>query len=57
MLSEWVNKIYTALSNDKIFPKDFDTQKFIIRNHYSSGYEALYSLISSNHPNKLTHTI
>ena len=34
--------IYTALSNEKVFPKYFDTQKFIIRNHYPYGYESLY---------------
>ena len=57
MISEWENKIYTALSNDKISPKDYDTQKFIIQNHYPYGYESLYSLISSNHTNNLTHPI
>ena len=57
MLYEWGNNIYTALSNDKIFTKDCDTQKFIIRNHYPSGYEYLYSLIRYNNPNDLNHPI
>ena len=57
MLYEWGNNIYTALSNEKFTPKDCDTQKFIIWNHYSSGYEDLYYLISENHPNNLNHTI
>ena len=39
----------------KIFPKDCDTHNSIIRKHYPSVYEALYSLISSNRPNNLTH--
>ena len=38
IISEWRNKIYTTISNDRIFPKDRDTQKFIIQNHYSYGY-------------------
>ena len=41
MLSEWRNNIYTALSNKKIFPKDCDTQKFIILNHCPYRYESL----------------
>ena len=57
MLSEWGNNIYTAISNEKIFPKDCDTQKFIICNHYPSGYEAHYYLIRDNYPNNLTHPI
>ena len=57
MLSEWGNNIYTALSNDKIPPKDYDTQEFIIWTHYTSGCEYLYSLIRANHPNILTHPI
>ena len=57
MLYEWGNNIYTALSKDKIPPKDCDTQKFIIRNHYPSGYEYLYFLIRDNHTNNLTHPI
>ena len=57
MISEWGNKIYTAISNEKIFSKDCDTQNFIIRNHYPSGYEAIYSLISANNPNTLTHPV
>ena len=51
----WVGKnIYIAISNNKIFSKYCDTQKFIVRNHYPSGYESLYYLIRSNHPNNLT---
>ena len=57
MFSEWGNKIYTTLSNDKIFPKDCDTQNFVIRNHYPYLYEDQYSLIRSNHPNNLNYTI
>ena len=57
MLSEWGNNIYTALSNNKIFPKDCDIQKFIIRNHYPYGYEYLYYLIVPNHPNNLNYLI
>ena len=57
MLPEWGGWGYTAIGNDKIPPKDCDNHKFIIRNHYPSGYEALYYLISSNHTNNLTHTI
>ena len=57
MISEWGNNIYTALSNEKIPPKDCDTHKFIIWNHYPSGYEAIYSLILANHPNNLTQPI
>ena len=45
--------IYTALSNNKIPPKDCDTQKPIIQNHYPYGYEALYSLIIANNTNNL----
>ena len=57
MLSEGENKICIDLSNRKIPPKDYDTQKFITRNHYPYVYEAIYSLISANLPNNLTHTI
>ena len=57
MLSEWGGKIYIALSNGKIYLKDCDTHKFIICNQYPSGYEDLYSLISANYPNNLTHPI
>ena len=57
MLYEWGNNIHTALSNDQIFTKDCDTQKFIIRNHYPSVYEDLHSLISANHTNNLTRPI
>ena len=57
MISDRGNNIYTALNNDKIFPTDCDTQKFIIQNRYSYGYEYIYSMISANHPNKLNHNI
>ena len=57
ILSGWGNKIYATLSNGKISPKDYDTQKFIIQNHYPSRHEYIYSLISVNHPNNLTHPI
>ena len=57
MISGWDNKTYTALSNIKISPKYCDTQKLIIRNHYPSGYEDLYSLINTNHTNNLNHPI
>ena len=42
MLSEWGGNILTAFSNDKIFPKDCDTHKFIIRNHYPYLCESIY---------------
>ena len=54
MLCDWGNKIYTTLSNKKIFPKYCDTQNFIIQIHYPSGYESIYSLISANCTIKLT---
>ena len=57
MISEWENNIYTALSNEKIFPKYFYTQNFIIPNHYPSEYESFYSQISDNRPNNLTRPI
>ena len=57
MLYEWGNTIYTTLSNDRISPKDCDTQRFIIQNHYLSRYKARHSLISANQPNRFTHPI
>ena len=57
MLSEWGNKIYSTLSNNKIFPKDCDTQKIIIGNRYPSIYESLFSVIISNHPNNFTRHV
>ena len=57
MLYEWGNNIYTALNNNKIFPKDCVTQKFIIQNHYPYEHEAFYSLIRGNHCNNFTDNI
>ena len=57
IIFEWGKKICIYLSNRKISPKDYDTQKFIIRNHFPYGYEAIYYLIRANHPNNLNHPI
>ena len=48
---------FTLILITKISLKDFYTQRFILRNHYLSGYEYLYPLIRVNHPNKFTHSI
>jgi hypothetical protein len=52
-IDRWRSKIYTALRGDKVFPKDICTkQRNAINNYYGGrGYEALYAIIRSDHPN------
>ena len=51
-LEIWSQKIYQAISNDKVFPKGVcDFQRDIIINHYGGrGYEALLAIIRGDLP-------
>jgi hypothetical protein len=51
-LEIWSQKIYQAISNDKVFPKGVcDSQRDIIINHYGGrGYEALLAIIRGDLP-------
>jgi hypothetical protein len=58
ILDEWGAKIYTALNGDKVFHKDkCDELKAIVATHDGGkGYEALYSVIGTDHPNNTRHS-
>ena len=51
-LETWSQKVYQAISNDRIFPKGTcDRQRDIINNHYGGrGYEALLAIIRDDLP-------